>query len=613
MYYGSGNYEAFAHAKKPEGIEQKSAIIIGGGLAGLAAAAFLVRDAQMPGKNITIMERRSVTGGSCDGLRIPGYGYVMSGGREMDNHFECMWDLFRDIPDIDDPETSMLDNYYWLNKEDPNYSLCRVTYRRGQNAHTDGKFNLSTKAQLQISKLLFARDEALYDKPINEIWDKEVLQSNFWLYWKTMFAFKDEHSALEVKKYMQRFIHHIGGLPTLSALRFCKYNNYEAMILPLENYLKPKGVQFRYNTMVTDVRFTKKDGRKTATCLTFCDLKSNKEETIFLDNSTLVFFTNGSNTSNISLGNHKTPAQINTEVTDTWKLWEKIAAQDVSFGHPEKFLADPDLTLWQSGTITTLNNDKYPEILDAIMKITQRDPRSGRVTTGGIVTARDSGWVMSWTINRQPQFREQDAKKQTVIWMYGLYPERPGNFIRKPMLECSGEEVTAEWMYHIGIPEDKIPALAKKACSTSLCIMPRVTTYFVPRRKGDRPQVVPEGVTNFAFLGNHVECGNGREVCFTTEMSIRSAMEGVYTLAGVDRAVPEVWGSIYDIRDLLNATLQLRDGKPLNEMELPVPEWLRAPLERVAAAGVRALARKLNKTDIGLLLKRIPVIRSDRK
>ena len=87
MYYSSGNYEAFARPLKPEGIEQKSAYFVGTGLAALAAGCFLVRDAQMPGKNIHFIERDPIAGGACDGWKYPEVGYVMRGGREMDNHF----------------------------------------------------------------------------------------------------------------------------------------------------------------------------------------------------------------------------------------------------------------------------------------------------------------------------------------------------------------------------------------------------------------------------------------------------------------------------------------------------------------------------------------------
>mgnify|MGYP000672979566 CR=1 FL=1 len=199
IYYTNGNYEAFARPEKPEGVDEKSAYIVGSGLASLAAACFLVRDGQMPGDHIHILEAMDIAGGACDGIFDPSRGYVMRGGREMENHFECLWDLFRSIPSIETPGVSVLDEYYWLNKEDPNYSLCRATENRGEDAHTDGRFNLSQKGCMEIMKLFMTKDEDLYDKTIEDVFDDEVFDSTFWLYWRTMFAFENWHSALEMK------------------------------------------------------------------------------------------------------------------------------------------------------------------------------------------------------------------------------------------------------------------------------------------------------------------------------------------------------------------------------------------------------------------------------
>ena len=267
IYYTNGNYEAFAHPKKPEGVDEKSAYIVGSGLASLAAACFLVRDGQMPGDHIHILEAMDIAGGACDGIFDPSRGYVMRGGREMENHFECLWDLFRSIPSIETPGVSVLDEYYWLNKEDPNYSLCRATENRGEDAHTDGRFNLSQKGCMEIMKLFMTKDEDLYDKTIEDVFDDEVFDSTFWLYWRTMFAFENWHSALEMKLYFQRFIHHIAGLPDFSALKFTKYNQYESLILPMQRYLEAAGVDFQFNTEVTNVIFDIKDGKKVATAI----------------------------------------------------------------------------------------------------------------------------------------------------------------------------------------------------------------------------------------------------------------------------------------------------------------------------------------------------------
>ena len=275
IYYSSGNYEAFAHPEKPEGVDQKNAYIVGSGLASLAAACFLVRDAQMPGCQIHILEAMDIAGGACDGIYDTSRGYVMRGGREMENHFECLWDLFRSIPSIETPGVSVLDEYYWLNKHDPIYALCRATVNRGKDAHTDGKFNLSQKGCMEIMKLFMTKDEDLYDKTIEDVFDEEVFDSTFWLYWRTMFAFENWHSALEMKLYFQRFIHHIAGLPDFSALKFTKYNQYESLILPMQRYLEDAGVDFQFNTEVTNVVFKFEGDKKIASAI---ECKVNGQE-----------------------------------------------------------------------------------------------------------------------------------------------------------------------------------------------------------------------------------------------------------------------------------------------------------------------------------------------
>ena len=591
MYYSSGNYEAFAHPKKPEGVERKSAYIIGTGLAALTAACYLVRDGQMPGKRVHIFEKDPVAGGACDGYEFQNIGYVMRGGREMDNHFEVMWDLFRAVPSIETEGVSVLDEYYWLNKKDPNYSLMRATQNRGESAHTDGKFGLSDKAAMEIMRLFFTPDEQLYDKRINEFFDDEVFDSNFWLYWRTMFAFENWHSALEMKRYIQRYIHHVGGLPDFRALRFTKYNQYESMILPMVKYLESFGVQFHYNTKVTDIQFDIQPNRKVAKRIEL--LADGKTEQLDLTENDLLFITNGGCVENSSLGSQNEPAAFNTELKSGggWDLWRRIAAQDPSFGNPDKFCYDPEQSNWMSATVTTLD-DKIPPY---VQKICQRDPFSGKVVTGGIVTVKDSNWLLSWTFNRQPQFRNQ-PKGQLVGWIYGLFSDRPGNYVKKAMRDCTGKEICMEWLYHMGVPEDQIETLAENSANTVPCMMPYITAFIMPRTAGDRPDIVPQGAVNFAFIGQFAE--TVRDTIFTTEYSMRTGMEAVYTLLDIDRGVPEVWGSVYDLRDLLNATVQLRDGKKLTEMELGFKERL----------ALKEVLKKIEGTDIEKLLKEYHVI-----
>ena len=590
MYYSSGNYEAFAHPKKPEGVDNKSAYIIGSGLAALTAACYLVRDGQMQGDHIHVIEKDPLPGGACDGYKYD-IGYVMRGGREMDNHFEVMWDLLRSIPSLETEGASVLDEYYWLNKEDPNKSLCRATEKRGQDAHTDGKFGISDRGAMEIMKLFFTPNEQLQDKKITDFFDDEVLSSNFWLYWRTMFAFENWHSALEMKLYIQRYIHHIGGLPDFTALRFTKYNQYESMILPMVKYLEGFGVQFHYDTKVTNIAFDCAGSKKQATRIDI--LHDGQESSIDLTENDLVFITNGGCVENSSMGSQNEPAAYNTELKEGggWDMWRKIAAQDPAFGHPEKFCSDPEQTNWMSATVTTLDE----RIVPYIQNICKRDPFSGGVVTGGIVTVRDSNWLLSWTFNRQPQFRNQ-PKGQLVGWLYGLFSDTPGNYVKKPMRDCTGKEICMEWLYHLGVPEPEIEDLAEHSANTVPVMMPYITAFFMPRAAGDRPAVVPEGAVNFAFLGQFAE--TPRDTIFTTEYSMRTGMEAVYTLLDIDRGVPEVWGSTYDVRDLLNAAVQLRDGRPLSDLKM---RWI----ERFALGKV---IDRVQETDLGRLLQEYKII-----
>ncbi|MFC9662371.1 oleate hydratase [Nocardia sp. NPDC127606] len=588
MYYSSGNYEAFARPRKPEGVDGKSAWFVGAGLASLSGAAFLIRDGQLAADKITVLERLALPGGALDGIREPKKGFVIRGGREMENHFECLWDLYRSVPSMEIEGASVLDEFYWLNKDDPNFSLQRATVKRGQDAHTDGLFTLTDRAQKDIVKVFLATREQMENKRIDEVFGPDFLASNFWLYWRTMFAFEEWHSALEMKLYLHRFIHHIGGLPDFSALKFTKYNQYESLVLPLYRWLLDQGVRFRFDTEVTDVDFDISGPRKQATRLHW--VSEGGEGGVDLTADDLLFVTIGSLTENSNEGDQHTPAQLDEGPAPAWDLWRRIAAKDPAFGHPEVFGGHIPETKWESATVTTLD-ERIPRY---IQKICKRDPFSGNVVTGGIVTAKDSSWLMSWTVNRQPHFKQQPAD-QIVVWVYALFVDRPGDFVKKSMQDCTGAEITQEWLYHLGVPEAEIPEMAADAATCVPVMMPYVTAFFMPRQAGDRPDVVPAGAVNFAFIGQFAE--TTRDCIFTTEYSVRTGMEAAYTLLGVERGVPEVFGSTYDIRSLLAATSRLRDGE---EMSLPGPDFVR-----------HRLLKKLDDTEIGPLLREFGLLGED--
>ena len=408
-----------------------------------------------------------------------------------------------------------------------------------------------------------------------------------------MFAFENWHSALEMKLYFQRFIHHISGLPDFSALKFTRYNQYESLILPMQKYLEKHGVDFQFNTEVTNVLFDIKPDKKVAKTIE-CNVK---EKRISLSENDLVFITNGSCTEGTIYGDQNHAPNRNAEIRTSgcWNLWKNIAKQDKSFGHPEKFCSDIQKTNWESATITTLDD----KIIPYITNICKRDSKTGHVVTGGIVSCQDSSWLLSWTINRQGQFKQQD-KDKVCVWVYGLFTDTIGDYVKKPMKDCTGKEITMEWLYHLGVPEELIEDYATNSAICIPTMMPYITAFFMPRRKEDRPDVIVKDAINFAFLGQFAH--TPRDTVFTTEYSVRTAMEAVYGLLGVDRGVPEVWGSVYDIRELLDSSVKLMDGKSPLEMNLVPLNIIKKPL-----------IRSIKGTVIEKLLKEHQIIKENEK
>ncbi|SHO43207.1 oleate hydratase [Anaerocolumna xylanovorans] len=560
MYYTNGNYAAFSKPLKSSTADGKKAYLVGGGLAALSAAAFLIRDGHMEGKNICILEELSLPGGGCDGIKDDNRGFIIRGGREMEDHFECLWDLYRSVPSLELENASVLDEFYWLNQSDPSSSPVRVTVNQGKDAGTLHKFTLSDTAAMELSKLVLIPEEALDDKKITDVFSEDFFASNFWLFWRSMFAFEEWHSAIEMRRYLTRFIHLTHTLTDLSGLRFTKYNQYESLILPLVKYLEAEGVQFRYDTIVTNIEFDCKADKKAAKKI-ICTSKG-EDTGIFLAESDLVFITLGCNTEQSGLGDDDHPAAVPEGIGPSWELWKNIAAQDEAFGKPEKFCGDVAGSNWESATITCLD-DKIPAY---ISKLTGRNPYNGRIVTGGPITVKDSSWLMSWTVSRQPHFKAQ-SPDQIAAWVYGLFSDVNGDYVKKPMKDCTGTEIVEEWLYHIGVPAEEITELAKNHAHCIPCMMPYVTSYFMVRKAGDRPDIVPKGAVNFAFIGEHVE--TPRDTVFTTEYAVRTGMEAVYTLLDVGRGVPEVFGSAFDVRMLLKATASLLDGKKLSEIAMP--------------------------------------------
>jgi len=548
------NYDR-VNPRKPEGIENKHAYIVGGGIAGLSAAAFLVRDAQMPGKNITVYDQLPVFGGSMDACGNAETGYISRGERELEPYMECLWDLFSSIPSIYEKGRTVLDETRECNRE-LEINTCHRLWEKGFVSHDERSMGLTQSTQEQMMKMMMTPEEELENIAINEWFDASFFESNLWYYWSAMLAFQPYQSLIEMRRYAVRFMHQLHLIRSLKQILRTKYDQYHSLILPLQKYLADHGVQFVSGTTVTDMDMDIEGKLKTVTSLR---LRTGETESVQpVAKSDLVLFTNGSMTQNSTRGSmSEAPVMnIDTEKRGCFTLWEKLAAKSEDFGHPEKFVFDPVQTNFVSATITFKD---YPEFFEYLEKKT-----GNKTGTGGVTTFVDSPWYINYGAALQPLDPEQPDNVQ-VLFLYGLHSNERGTCVKKPMNECTGEEILEELCYYCGL-SDKFEKIRSHSISIPT-IMPYITSQFMPRGGKDRPTIIPEGSQNLAFIGQFVELPG--DVVFTVETSVRTAMTAVYRMLHLDRPVDPLFQGQYDVRMVKAGMLTMTGKDKLEPSDLP--------------------------------------------
>jgi len=513
-----------------------SVYIVGGGIAGLACAAYLIREGRLSGDRIHILEQDDKVGGALDGSGSPEEGYLIRGGRMHEAHFVCTWDLLSGIPTLTDENKSVTQEILEFNKKVVSCSNSRLL-KAGKKIDVSS-YGLSKKDQYDMLKLIFHSEEALGAKRIEDWFSADFFKSVFWQLWSTTFAFQTWSSVVEMKRYFIRFIHLLPGFNQLKGIMRTVYNQYDSVILPIETWLKGQGVQFLMNAQVTDIDFDISATQKTAKAIHYS--QRGEQNKIDLQKDDFSFITLGSMVEGSSIGSMTTPAALNANIdTGAWALWKNIAKNHPDFGRPDIFCGQVDLSKWMSFTVT-LKDPIFFEHMEAF---------TGNVAgTGGLVTLTDSSWYMSVVLAWQPHFINQ-PDDVFVFWGDGLLPDNKGDFVGKKMSECTGEEILIELFSHLRILDEMNPLMGKMNCVP--CMMPYINSQFMPRSMGDRPLVLPDGSTNFAFLGQFVEVPD--DCVFTVEYSVRSAQMAVFSLLDLDKQATPVYEGSHDLNVLLDA------------------------------------------------------------
>jgi oleate hydratase len=508
----------------------------------LAAAVFLIRDANILGDQITIYEASSDFGGSLDGAEIGGGSFVTRGGRMFEPHFGCTFDLLASIPSLESPNRSVKDDIDLFNKAVTGSSNCRLIHD-GQKVDAL-TFGLKSKDLWDLTRLMARSEKSLAGVSIDSCFRREFFRSHFWLMWSTTFAFLPWHSAMELRRYFRRFIHLLPGFKKIEGILRTRYNQYDSLIHPIMTWLRAQGVRFRPNCEITDVEITHTEGRKQAVALHVT--ADGSKTRISLTEKDRVFLTLGSMTENSYRGSTALPPTPGAKTPKPWSLWQTLAARDSAFGHPQNFCRDVEKTTWTSFTATLPDSGFF----DYMEEFT-----SNKTGTGGLVTIKESNWLLSIVMFHQPHFEVQPAGSYT-FWGYGLHGHQRGNFVNKPMAACNGAEILHELSGHLKLDAQAVNLF--KDAVVIPTVMPLITSQFMPRAAGDRPVVKMPDAINFAVMGQY--CEQPDDVVFTVEYSVRSSMMAVYSLFEAQKTVPTVSKTFRNPKVLVRATRTLLQG-----------------------------------------------------
>jgi len=535
--------------------------IVGGGFGGLAAAAYLILNAEVPGQDITIYEADRQMGG---GFLLDGNaesGYILPTGALFDQHFPCAYRLLEKIVSATNPPKSVKDELFEFNDHNNDNWSHIIVDRNGNRVH-DPRFGLSLRDGLDFLRLLLTPECMLDKRRIDEFFSQKFFSTEFWLLWSTIMWSFPEHSAMEFRRYIKRTLPLFPHLSDLSGVLRTPRNQHQSLIEPLRDWLCASGVNCRPNSFVRDIGFMPSPDRTTVNRL---ECESNGEVTLVpVGPEDRVLVTTGSQAADLLVGSMNEAPQLGLgRRGQSSELWKRLANGSTDFGNPGLFFDDETLK-HHSRAVTFTITTKGNQFIGPMSELAggSKPGNGGMVTLkeSGFLNDKDSGWLLSFAILNVPEVWGQPDDTY-LVWGWGLYPENRGKFVRKGMAECTGEEILEELLQHLSFDKrlqelssqlrsDKRDAVTKSLVCIP-CELPYVNNVWMPRSRVDRPRTVPKGATNLGLLGQYVEVP--QEVTFTIEYSARTAWEAVHRLLKRGPAPPPVYQGQFDLNAVFNA------------------------------------------------------------
>src|SRR5579863_9418381 len=311
--------------------------IVGGGFGGLAAAVLLIRNAGLSGSDITIYESDDKLGGGFFLAGSAESGYNLPGS-VFDREYRCTFELLGWIPSATDPAKSVTEEFFAFNTGEPYHDLTHLLDRDG-NLVKGPRYGLSLGDGLSITRFMLTPEAMMEGRRIDEFFSKRFFATEFWFLWASIMGTLPQHSAIEFRRYMNRFLYLFGHLSDMNGVMRTSMNQHEGFIQPLVAWLR--GVNFVTGAYVKDIVFAPSPGRITVDRIDY--ERGGAATSVAVAPDDLVLVTTGSQAADMSAGSMR-EAPPPRSSGRTWALWKRLAQGRTDFGNPDVFFGPSRIT-----------------------------------------------------------------------------------------------------------------------------------------------------------------------------------------------------------------------------------------------------------------------------
>lgn len=512
----------------------RRAYLVGGGIASLSCAAYLIRDCGFPGENITVIDGEKEIKASKSDTAGFARAYLQKGNSEN------LRDLMDSILPLSPHESGVTEETTGIAESDRGAFGARIIDRDG-NIVSTARTGLDSCDRIKLLRLFLSKESRLSDMTVEDYFGKEghFFKTPFWILLSATYAIKENSSLTEFSRFIRRMIRELSDIDNPGDRAGRSLNRYDDIINPLKKYLTDNGVSLKTECEVTDILFAD-GGAIKATAL---EIRTQEGDSrIDLKDGDLCIVTIGCGTDSAVTGDTDTPAGQDTGPSMSFELWKRIADKKPGrLGNPEPFFERIPESSAESFSVRLKNKTLLNELEKAGGK-------------AGLTVLKDSPWKLSSFV-KEKSYLEDENTDGAVIFGLGLCPERIGDYVKKPMKECTGREILCEYLHQLKFSNELTDELMDTVEEAVPCYMPYMAAAREPRKPDDRPLIIPSGSEDFALIGQFAEQPD--DITAFDEYSVRSARTAAYRLMNIQRPIAPVTKHYRNAVTLLRAIVKM--------------------------------------------------------